>query len=296
MTRPALTKELTMTLILSGLALGAVYALVAIGYNIVYLSSKSFNFAQAQLLMLGVFFAYMGIMVWNLPWLVVIVLATLGVAIAAAIENVLAVRPVKDSHNLLVTTLGAAIFLDGVVSLVWGNQPLRVSFPLGDSAIDLFGGRVYPVELALILVVIGIVLASGWISRRFLVGLALQAMSEDPQAAQLRGVNTKSMAFGAFVFAGALAGAVAVFVGPKTFAVSTLGDSLTLKGFVALAIGGFGSMPGALVGGAVVGLVEILGARYFGSEYSNLLIFLLLITVFSVRPAGLFGSASERRV
>ncbi|MCB1462853.1 MAG: branched-chain amino acid ABC transporter permease [Nitratireductor sp.] len=285
-----------MTLVWGGLALGAIYALVAIGYNIVYLSAKTFNFAHAQLLMLGVFVTYTCLMEWRLPWLLVIVLAAAAVAVVAAIENLVAVRPVKDVHNILVTTLGASTFLDGTVSLIWGNQPLAVSFPLGGNAIDLLGGRVYPIEPILILLVIVIVLADFWISRRFLVGLALRAMSEDPEAAQLRGVNIRAMAFGAFVAAGALAGAAAVFVGPKTFAVSTLGDSLALKGFVALAIGGFGSMPGALVGGAAVGLVEILAARYLGGEYSNPMIFVMLLTVFIIRPAGLFVHSSERTV
>lgn len=285
-----------MTLVWSGLALGAVYALVAIGYNIVYQSAKTFNFAHAQLLMLGVFVTYTCLMQWGLPWILVLILAAAAVAVVAAIENVVAVRPVKDIHNVLVTTIGASTFLNGMVSLVWGNQPLAVSFPFGNDAIDLLGGRVYPIEPVLIVLVIAIVIVDIWISRRFLVGLALQAMSEDSEAAQLRGVNIRAMAFGAFVVAGALAGAAAVFVGPKTFAVSTLGDSLALKGFVALAIGGFGSMPGALVGGAAVGLVEILAARYLGGTYSNLMIFVLLLSVFIVRPAGLFVQSTERTV
>jgi branched-chain amino acid transport system permease protein len=285
-----------VTLVWSGLAIGAVYALVAIGYNIVYLSAKTFNFAHAQLLMLGVFVAYTCLMQWGVPWILVLVLAAAAVGIVAAIENLVAVRPLKDVHNVLVTTLGASTFIDGMVQLVWGNQALTVPFPFGDQAIDLLGGRVYPIEPTLVAVVIAIVLLDAWISRRFLVGLALQAMSEDAEAAQLRGVNIRAMAFGAFVAAGALAGAAAVFVGPKTFALSTLGDSLALKGFVALAIGGFGSMPGALVGGAAVGLVEILSARYLGSEYSNLLIFFMLLAVFVVRPAGLFVRSVERTV
>jgi branched-chain amino acid transport system permease protein len=285
-----------MTLVWGGLALGAVYTLVAIGYNIVYLSSKTFNFAHAQLLMLGVFVAYTCLMEWGVPWILVVVLAAAAVGVVAALENVVAVRPVKDMHNVLVTTIGASTFLDGTVSLIWGNQALAVSFPAGNNAINLLGGRVYPVEPVLVGLVITIVLLDLWIGRRFLVGLALQGMSEDPEAAQLRGVNIRAMAFGAFVVAGALAGAAAVFVAPKTYAVSTLGDSLALKGFVALAIGGFGSMPGALVGGAAVGLVEIMAARYLGGSFSNLAIFVVLIAVFSVRPAGLFVQSPERTV
>ena len=285
-----------MTLIWGGLALGAVYALVAVGYNIVYISSKTFNFAQAQLMMIGAFVAYSGLVTWHLPWPVVVVIAGAIVALAAAIEERIAIRPVRDMHNILVTTLGASILLDGIAQLTWGSQPLAVPFFAGDSAINLLGGRVYPVELALIALAVLIVVALIVVSRKSLIGLALLGMSEDREAAQLRGVPVRRLAFTAFVFAGALAGAVGLFVGSKTFAVSTLGAALALKGFVVLAIGGFGSMPGTLVGGVAVGLVEALAARYLGGAYANLSVFAILIAVLMLRPAGLFVRAKERVV
>ena len=119
---------------------------------------------------------------------------------------------------------------------------------------------------------------------------------EDREAAELRGINVRALAFAAFAASGLLAGMVGLFVGPVTFAVSTLGASLALKGFVALAIGGFGSFPGALVGGMVVGLVEIWSARLFGGDYVHLGIFVLLLLVLMLRPAGLFVRARERQV
>jgi len=285
-----------VTLIWGGLALGAVYALVAIGYNIVFISSKTFNFAQAQLMMIGAFVAYSGLVTWDLAWPLVLLMAAGAVGLAAAIEERIAIRPVKDMHNVLVTTLGASIFLDGVAQLTWGSQPLTVPFFGGDDAMTLLGGRVYPVELALIALAIVLVVGLTQYSRRSLTGLALLGMSEDREAAQLRGVNVRQLAFAAFVAAGLIAGAVGLFVGPKTFAVSTLGAALALKGFVVLAIGGFGSMEGVLVGGALVGLAEAFAARYWGGEYANLTVFLILVTVLMLRPAGLFVRAKERVV
>jgi branched-chain amino acid transport system permease protein len=285
-----------MTLIWGGLALGAVYALVAVGYNIVFISSKTFNFAQAQLMMVGAFVAYSGLMSWHLLTLVVLLLAAVVVAAVAAVEERIAIRPVRDVHNVLVTTLGAAIFIDGAAQLIWGSQPLTVPFFGGNDAVTLLGGRVYPVELALIVIAILLVAALVVYGRVSMTGLALLGMAEDREAAQLRGVNVRALAFGAFVAAGALAGALGVFVGPKTFAVSTLGAALALKGFVVLAIGGFGSMPGTLVGGVMVGLAEGWAARYLGGEYANLTVFLILITVLLVRPAGLFVRSKERVV
>jgi branched-chain amino acid transport system permease protein len=285
-----------MTLIWGGLALGAVYAMVAVGYNIVYIASRTFNFAHAQLMMMGAFIAYSSLVSWDLPWVLALLLAGVVVGAIAAVEERLAIRPVRDTHNILVTTLGAATIMDGAAQLIWGSQPLRVPFVAGEDAISLLGGRVRPVELTLIGVAILLVLVLVLISRRSLIGLALLGMAEDREAAQLRGVNVRATAFGAFVVAGVLAGLLGVFVGPKTFAVATLGAALALKGFVALAIGGFGSMPGTLVGGLLVGLAEAYAARYLGGEYANLTVFVILIAVLLIRPAGLFVRAKERVV
>ncbi|MFZ3416288.1 branched-chain amino acid ABC transporter permease [Arthrobacter sp. 3Tela_A] len=285
-----------MTVLLGGLSLGAVYALVAIGYNIVFISSKTFNFAQAQLMMFGAFIVYTGAVVFGLHPVIAGLIGMIVVAGIAYLEFVLAIRPVRDHHNILVTTLGAAVLLDGTAQLLWGGEPLKVPFLAGDNAIDFFGGRVYPVEIALVAVVAVLVGGFAVYGRMSLTGLALRGMSEDNEAAQLRGVNVRRLALMTFVFAGALAGLLGVFVGPKTFAVATLGAALALKGFVVLAIGGFGSMPGAAVGGIIVGLTEALAARYLGGEYALLAVFALLITILLLRPSGLFVRAKERTV
>lgn len=287
-----------MTLIWGGLALGAVYALVAIGYNLVFISSKTFNFAQAQLMMIGAFIVYTGLIAWELPALLVVIIATVVVTVLAAIEEIIAVRPVSgsQSHNWLVTTLGVSILLDGAAQLIWGGQPLKVPFFAGDSAITLFGGRVYPVEIALILVLIAAVVGFHLFTRHTLTGLALIGMAEDEEAARLRGVNVRRLALMAFAFSGAFAGFLGLFVGPKTFAVATLGSSLAVKGFVVLAIGGFGSIPGTLVGGVIVGLTEALSSRYLGGEYALLTVFALLILILMIKPTGLFVRATERAV
>ena len=285
-----------MTVLLVGLSLGAVYALVAIGYNIVFISSKTFNFAQAQLMMFGAFIVYTGVSVFGLNPIVAALIAMIVVAGVAYLEFVLAIRPVRDQHNVLVTTLGAAVLLDGSAQLIWGGEPLKVPFFAGNEAINFLGGRVYPVEIALVLVVAALVAGFAIYGKTSLTGLALRGMSEDAEAAQLRGVNVRRLALMTFIFAGALAGLLGVIVGPKTFAVATLGTALALKGFVVLAIGGFGSMPGAAVGGVIVGLTEALAARYLGGEFAVLAVFILLIVILLLRPSGLFVRTKERTV
>ncbi|WP_375385254.1 branched-chain amino acid ABC transporter permease [uncultured Microbacterium sp.] len=285
-----------MTIIWSGLALGAVYALVAIGYNIVFISQKTFNFAQASLMMLGAFITYVGIVTWGLPWWLVAIIAAIIVGAIAALEERVAIRPVKDMHNLLVTTLGASIIMEGVAQVIWGGEPYRVPFFLGDQVLDFLGGRVYPVEIALIVVVVLLVVGLTQFAKRSVIGIALLGMSEDREAAQLRGVNVRRFAFMAFVFTGVLAGLLGILVGPKTYAVATLGASLALKGFVVLAIGGFGSLWGTLAGGLIVGMTEALATRYIGSDFANVSVFLILIVILMVKPTGLFTRRKERTV
>ncbi|GGO82715.1 branched-chain amino acid ABC transporter permease [Nonomuraea cavernae] len=285
-----------MTLIYAGLSLGAVYALVAIGYNIVFVASRSFNFAQAQLMMIGAFVAYTGHVTLGLPAIVVVALAMVVVMLVAAILERVAVRPVADHQTQLITTLGFGTVLTGLAQLIWGSQPLDVPFFGAKEAMTLFGGRLYSFELGLIVLSVVLVAVIHLYNRRMMSGLAIVAMSQDDEAAVLRGINVRKLAFAAFAITGLLAGLMGFFIGPKTFAVATLGSALALKGFVALAIGGFGSFYGGLVGGFVVGLVEEHAARYLGSEFSNLSVFLILILVLMLRPTGLFGQTQERTV
>lgn len=285
-----------LTLVLGGLALGAVYALVAIGYNIVFVSSKTFNFAHAQLMMVGAFITFTATEIWHLPWYLAALVAAASVTALAVVEYYLAIRLVKNHDNILVTTLGVSILLTGAAQLIWGGEPLAVDFFAGNDALDVLGARVFPVELTLIALVVVLVVLLGLYGRYSLTGLALRAMSEDREAAQLRGVNVARLALIAFMAAGTLAGFLGIFVGPKTYAVVTLGASLALKGFVVLAVGGFGSMPGVLVGGLIVGLAEALAARYLGGDFSNLSVFLILILVLLIRPSGLFVRTRERTV
>ena len=285
-----------MTLLWSGLASGAVYALVAIGYNIVFISSQTFNFAQAQLVMVGAFVAYFGLVTLHLPALVVALMTAASVMLLAGLEERLAIRPVADPESQLVTTLGVATLLNGATQLIWGSQALSVPFFGPNGIVSVLGGRVYPVEIALVLAAGLLVVVFVYLSRRLMVGLALLAMAANREAAMLRGVNVRRLALGTFALSGAVAGLTGMLVGPYTFAEATLGSSLALYGFVALAIGGFGSMGGALVGGAVVGIVGVLSSRYAGAEYSDLYVFAVLLIVLFARPAGLFVRTRERVV
>lgn len=285
-----------MTLLWGALSLGAVYALIALGYNIVFIASGVFNFAHAQLIMVATFVAYWGLAQAHLSAVLVFLVAAGVVGVLALAEERIAIRPVRGTDGQLVTTVGVATLLNGATQLIWGGQPLTVPFLSSDTVWTVFGGRVLPVEVLLIAVAVVLSVALVIYLRRSMVGLAMLAMAENREAASLRGINVRAVALGAFVASGILAGALGPVVGPKTFAVATLGSALALKGFVALALGGFGSVTGGLVGGLVVGIVEEYTTRYLDSSYANMMILAVLLLVLMIRPSGLFGEVRERAV
>jgi branched-chain amino acid transport system permease protein len=244
-----------------------------------------------------VFLAYWGLVQHGIPVVAVFLVCGVGVMLLSALEERVAFRPVRHLEGHLVTAVGAATLLTGGAQLIWGTQALQVPFFTGNNTpFTLLGGRLQPDELWLIAIAVvsGVVIYT--ILRRTMLGLACLAASENREAATLRGVNARLLSLGAFAVAGAFAGVVAPFVAPKTFATITLGEALALKGFVPMALGGFGSIPGCMIGGFAVGMAEALTARYIGAVYENLIIFGLLLLVLMVRPTGLLGERAERLV
>jgi branched-chain amino acid transport system permease protein len=285
-----------MTTIWSGLSSGAVYALVALGYNICFIGSGTFNFAQASLTMLGVFLAYWGLSQLGWAAFAVIVVAVIIVALSGVTEERVAIRPVRQLQGLLVTTVGAATLITGIIEVIWGQQALEVPSFFSNNPLSVLGGRVLPDDLVLIGLALVFTAAFAVFSRFTMTGLAALAAAEDREPALLRGVNARRFQIGAFAIAGALAGLLGPFIGPKTFASFGLAQSLAIIAFVALAIGGFGSLAGATFGAFVIGLVQAYTDRYIGGNYENLMVFAILLVVLLILPNGLFGRRGERVV
>jgi branched-chain amino acid transport system permease protein len=287
-----------MTILWAGLSVGAIYTLVALGYNIPLAQTGIFNFAQGQIVVFGTFFAWfvMGDHGW--PWWVAIVGGAAAGGLIAAVEELLAIRPVvaKGSHALLVTTVGAAVIIEGVLLATWGSTTRSVNFFAGNNGFSLLGGRLLPVDLWLIAAAVIISFGLHAVSRYTLWGLAGRAATDDMAAAVVRGVNVTRLRMSAFILAGALGAALGPLIGPVSGIDVSTGISLTIYGFVALALGGFGSFPGCLVGGMAIGLVEAYASRYFGVAYPPLILFGILIVLLLLKPTGLFGQRSLRVV
>jgi branched-chain amino acid transport system permease protein len=287
-----------ITTLLSGLALGAVYTLVAVGYNLTWLTTRTVNFAQGGFMVSGMFLT-----IWchNLGMPIVLTLPLLAAvgAVVAAVEFAVAIRPIlnRSDHTELVTTVGVLTVLQGVILLLSPEDVLRVPFFASNrELLDVFGGKVSPAELSLIALALVIALSAHWWTRHTRLGLAASGLSEDREAAMLLGVNTQRFSYVAFMASGLLGFALGPFVGPKTFAVVALAALLSIKGFVVLAVGGVGSNLGALVGGLGIGLIEVFVARNLDSTWQNSAVFLVFIAVMLLRPRGLFGEQRERVV
>jgi branched-chain amino acid transport system permease protein len=285
-----------MTTVWAGLSVGAVYALVALGYNIVYIGSGVLNFAQANLMVLGVFLAYWGLVQVGWPIVPIFVVAVVIVALAAMTEERLAIRPVREIQGQLVTMVGAATLITGIIEVIWGQQALTVPSFFSNTPTHVLGGAVVPNDLVLIGLAVVFTAGFALVSRFTMIGLSALAVSEDREAAQMRGISARRVQVGVFAVSGALAGFLGPFIGPLTFASYTLPYSLALIGFVALALGGYGSIIGATIGAFAIGLAEQYTDRYIGGNYENLMVFAILVLVLMVVPNGLFGARRERMV
>jgi len=289
-----------MTVLIAGLAVGSIYVIAAHGYVLTFMASGSVNFAQGYIVMLSTFIAYLGINSLDLPVIVVVLMAAVVGAVINALVEIFCIRPIKrkggDSHAEILTTVGAATVISGVVALVWGTDPLRVDLFQGTQPFYFAGGLTSSINLWLILIAVVITVALALFTARTQVGMVSQAVAEDRESAVLRGIAINRLSIGAFVIAGIVAGAVGPFVGAKSFALVALGPMLAVKGFIVLALGGKSSYIGALVCGLTIGLVEAYSGRYLDGSWQNIMVLLVFITVILMRPQGIFGHSTERAV
>lgn len=287
-----------MTIVWSGLSLGSLYAIVAVLFNVPLSMAGVFNFASSQPLMIGAFVGYVGFAEHDLATPVVILLGALAGGVVGYLTERLAVRPVsKDTgFAILITTVGASVALSGLAVVIWGSRSRSVPFPGRERSFDVLGGLLQPVDVTLGALAVMVTVGMHLISRRTPWGQAGRAATEDRDAACLRGVNVRAIGVAAFVVSGAIGGAVGPIAAAKTYASVDLGTTIMVFGFVALAIGGFGSYLGCLVGGLLTGLAQAHIDRYLGSSYSLLLLFGLVLAVLLTRPSGLFGAPVVRSV
>ncbi|OLT38388.1 hypothetical protein BJF79_27065 [Actinomadura sp. CNU-125] len=290
-----------MTTIWTGLAIGAVYTLVALGYNITMAQSGIFNFTQGQIMVFSCFFAWFTMVDLDLPWWTAAIAGAVACGLIGLLVELLAIRPVvarhgPHGHAVLVTTVGAFVVVLGALAATWGRTPKTVPFFGSTETITLLGGKLSPVDIWLVAIAVAAVAAMHLVSGRTSWGLSGRAATDNPDAAKAKGVNVAALRTTAFTLAGGLAGLLGPVLAPKIGVDVSVTVSLTIYGFVALALGGFGSYVGCLIGGTAVGLVEAFAGRHFGAEYPPLILFGLLVAILLVKPTGLLGHRGLRVV
>lgn len=283
--------------IFSGMTVGAVYALVALGFTIIYNASDVVNFAQGEFVMLGgmitVFVHQAGLPLPLAAVLAILATAALGVAL-----NKLAIEPARGAPvvSLIIITIGASILIRGATQLIFDKQLHRFPSFSGDDPIRVMGATILPQSLWVIGGAVAVFVALWLFFTRTLTGKAVLATANNRVAAQLVGINTgwvMTLSFGLSAAIGALAG---VLVTPITLVSYDVGVALALKGFAAAMLGGMGNPKGALLGGLLLGLLEALTAGYLSSQYKDAVAFIVILGVLFVMPQGIFGHKSTERV
>jgi branched-chain amino acid transport system permease protein len=285
-----------LTVIVTGLAIGMLYASIALVYNVMFSTSKVLSVTTGHLSMVGgVFGAYI-ISVLHMNWLLGLLGAVLAGATFGWLTDVLAIRRVlarSDEHLWLLSTLALATMVQQGVGLWWGTEPK----PFPRLITQEFGAGLMDQKFWLP-IGMAIVMAIGleFFYRKTMYGKVFIAMSEDAFAARARGVSTDKIRLLSYVLSGALGGLAGFAAGQLTFAFFALGHTLTLLGFIALAVGGLGSNIGALIGGAALGLLNSFASYYFGGEYQQTIAVGLLMVVLLIKPEGLLGAKNVRPV
>lgn len=281
----------------SGLTVGAVYALVALGFTLVYNASDVVNFAQGEFVMLGgmatVFLTLAGVPLPIAAVLAILITVLVGLALYA-----FAIDPARGSSavTIIIITIGASIFLRGVAQVVFDKRFHSLPHWFGADPIRIGGAAILPQSLVVLAgaaLIVGLIF---FLIDRTILGKAILATAVNRLAARLVGINVRkimALSFGLSAAIGALAG---LMVTPITLTSYDVGTLLALKGFAGAMLGGMGSAIGAIVGGVLLGLAESLGAGLISSKYKDAIAFIIILAVLFVRPQGLFGKKSVERV
>ncbi len=288
-----------LIIVVRGLGLGAIFALVAMSFNVVHSSSGILNFAQGNLFVLGGLFAFVFLPARPsvLSWWLLLPAATLVLAVVLAVQGWVTLAPLRSSieqHSWLITTLAVSVIIGAVLLVVQGTTQQTVKSPFQSLS---FGGIRTPAPYALCIVLaIAWYLGLRWFHARTLTGLAISAIAQDLDAARAAGLRVRRLQIIAFAISGMIVGSAGFVAAPVIAIANDSGIAYVVNGFVAAVVGGLGSNLGALVGGALVGVASMYAAFEYGGEFQNAVSLTLLIGVLMLRPQGLFGRPAARRV
>ena len=290
--------------LITGLSLGSIYAIIALGYTMVYGIAKMLNFAHGDVIMVGAYVCFFAVTSYQLPAVLAVPLAMVVCTILGIVIERLAYKPLRQAPSLavLITAIGVSYFLQNSAQILWTASPK--SFPNlfvfgGQNSLSLFGGQlnITYVTIATVLACVVIMLALTLFTKRTKMGKAMRACSEDKAAAQLMGINVNFTISMTFAIGSALAAVAGVLMcSAYSYLLPTTGSLPGIKAFTAAVFGGIGSIPGAFLGGVLLGLIETFTKAYISTDLSDAVVFAVLIVVLLAKPAGLLGRYVPEKV
>jgi len=289
-----------LSYLISGISLGSVYAIIALGYTMVYGIAKMLNFAHGDVIMVGGYISLTAMLSMNLPPILAVLLAMVVCTALGIIIEGLAYKPLRSAPSLavLITAIGVSYFLQNSALLIWGANPKSYT-PVIEGAVKLFEGQLsisYISLLTMASCIVIMVVLSLFINKTQL-GKAMRACSEDKGAAQLMGINVNRTISMTFAIGSALAAIAGVLLcSSYTSLMPTTGSMPGIKAFTAAVFGGIGSIPGAFLGGILLGIIESLAKAYISTQLANSIVFAVLILTLLIRPAGLLGKYVPEKV
>jgi branched-chain amino acid transport system permease protein len=295
--------EILLQLVVSGIALGMIYAVIAFGYQLTFATSGTLNFGQGEALMLG---ALVGLSLvgtihggpYLSYWLMIPIVVVFG-ALQGIFVEWIAVRPairIKSEFGWIMSTIALAIIFKNVAENIWGKDVLPFPSPLSSEPFTVLGANVQPMQVAVVIGALAIMLAVELFNRKSIYGKAVVATANDRDAAGLMGINTKLVITFSYALSSATAAFAGALIAPLTLTSATMGASLGLKAFAVAIIGGLTSGMGAIVGGIILGIAETATGFYLSTGYKEVPGLVLLLLVLAVKPSGLFGKAAIKKV
>lgn len=282
-------------LVVSGLTIGSIYALIALGFSITFTSTKILNFAHGEMAMLGALLGVTFFSVLQLPYLVAMALVMAVVGTVAILFERLVLHPIMarggHSHNLIISTLAAAFFISNAAELLWGKDDLYARPPFGNEPVAFLGANFIPQSFLVFAVTIAFLLATWFFYEKTTTGRSFRAVAVNREAASLMSINVNRVMMLTLGLSGALAAVSGLVFSPITNANAFIGMPLGIKGFAAALIGGLTSSRGSVAGGFLLGFFEAFCSGYISSGYKDALAFTALLLVLFLKPAGLFVSS-----
>ena len=290
-----------LSYLISGISLGSGYAIIALGYTMVYGIAKMLNFAHGDVIMVGAYISFCTTSYLGLSPLVSVLLAIVVCTVLGIVIERLAYKPLRQAPALavLITAIGVSYFLQNAALLIWGSSSKTFSSVVGDWSIKLFNDQltITGVTIVTVLACVVIMVALTLFTTKTKLGTAMRAVSEDKGAAQLMGISVNSTISLTFAIGSGLAAIAGVLLcSAYPMLMPTTGSMPGIKAFTAAVFGGIGSIPGAMIGGILLGIIEIFAKAYISTQLSDAVVFAVLIVVLLVKPDGLLGKRVSEKV